>query len=160
MFASLACILNPNSSDSSTFDQQPYQYNQLGTPPYGPQGSPSLWRFGSSEQQTPRTPTADATNVANSCHQLASALFNFDIGRSACDANEAPIHEAATADHSQSPPMCSPVLCQSSLSLDSLTKEYKNLLKNIPRKARDATISASDQAAFRTCHPHYSRKSL
>lgn len=46
----------------------------------------------------------------------------------------------------------------SRFTLESLGKECRNLLKNIPKKSKEATISLSDQAAFRTCHPHYSRK--
>lgn len=42
------------------------------------------------------------------------------------------------------------------LSLDCLTPEYRRLLKNIPRKSREA-MTPSDEAAFRTCHPQYSK---
>lgn len=55
-------------------------------------------------------------------------------------------------------PSTSPSLLYPPLCLDSLSKEFKNLLKNIPRKSKEATVSASDQAAFRTCHPQYSRE--
>lgn len=41
--------------------------------------------------------------------------------------------------------------------IECLNAEYRKLLKNIPRKSREA-FTPSDLAAFRTCHPQYSRK--
>ncbi|XP_053991531.1 uncharacterized protein LOC128883328 [Hylaeus volcanicus] len=53
-------------------------------------------------------------------------------------------------------PCLSEDLLQKFQTITHLEPEYKKFLKNIPRKSKEA-FTPSDFAAFRTCHPHYSK---
>lgn len=140
------------STDSTLLDNHQYRFSNASSPYMSISASTQQWEFPS-------------TSENGSCSTDSVTIFpyeSYNTSHSTEFLNEVTTHNGLTlpalgADSSQAPESSS---VYQQLSLDSLSKEYKNLLKNIPRKSKEGTISASDQAAFRTCHPRYSRKAL